>query len=379
MSSSPAGRGRRWWLIRSADIGYLQDAFLVSAVTMIIVIRFQLWATNYPQLGSGKLHVAHLLWGGLFMMIALLMLVSFVGHRLRLPAAIVGGIGFGFFIDELGKFITEDNDYFYEPAAGIIYLIFVVLYLVTRWMQRNRELGGREALVNAADMISGAAERGFDTRQKRRVLELLSRAPPDDPLTGRLTGLVRELPTVAPREVGALERLAAGIHERYARLVETRSFNLVLTAIFGWWAFVAFVAIVMLGLAEALSLAGVSGIEITGPGGDEDLSFIDLAAMASAMVSGVLVISGVLRLRSGDRLAAYIQFDRALMVAILIGGFFSFVEIQFSAVTGLLFNLLLLITIRIMISGEEELRRSGSAPSEPVADPPAVAPPPTPA
>lgn len=370
--------GRKWRPIRSADIGPLQDAFLVSAVTMIIVIRFQLWVTNYPQLGSGKLHIAHLLWGGLFMLIALLMLVSFVGHRLRLPAAIVGGIGFGFFIDELGKFITSDNDYFYEPAAAIIYLFFVVLYLVTRWMQRNREMGEREALVNAADMISDAAERGFDARQKRRVLELLTRADPDDPLTGRLTGLVRELPTVPAHEQGWVARLAAGIRERYARLVETPLFNLVVTAFFVAWAFVVFVAIVGLALAEALSLAGVSGIEIAGPGGDDDLSLFDLAAVASAMVSGVLVISGVLRMRRGDRLAAYVQFDRALMVEILIGGFFSFAEIEFSAITGLLVNLLLLVTIRMMIDGEEELQRSDSTP-EAIADRPAVAPPPTPA
>ncbi len=39
-----------------------------------------------PELGGHGLHIAHLLWGG-------------------------------FFIDELGKFITQDNDYFFKPAA----------------------------------------------------------------------------------------------------------------------------------------------------------------------------------------------------------------------------------------------------------------------
>src|SRR5882672_11270638 len=93
--------------IRSVEIGELQDTFLVSAVVMILVIRLQLFLTHYPQLGSGKLHIAHLLWGGLLMMLAVLLLISFLGRTVRTAGAIAGGLGFGFFIDELGKFITS--------------------------------------------------------------------------------------------------------------------------------------------------------------------------------------------------------------------------------------------------------------------------------
>src|SRR3954454_10103903 len=117
--------------VRSADIGRLQDTFLISAVTMIIVIRLQLWATNYPQLGGGRLHIAHLLWGGVFMLIAIGLLLSLVGRQWRRPAAVVGGVGFGFFIDELGKFVTSDNDYFFKPTAAMVYIVFIVLYFAT--------------------------------------------------------------------------------------------------------------------------------------------------------------------------------------------------------------------------------------------------------
>ena len=103
---------RRIQPVRNVEIGDLQDTFLVSAVVMILVIRLQLWATNYPQLGGGKLHIAHLLWGGVFMVIALGILLSFLGASLRVPAAVIGGVGFGFFIDEVGKFISNDVNYF---------------------------------------------------------------------------------------------------------------------------------------------------------------------------------------------------------------------------------------------------------------------------
>ena len=186
--------------VRSVDIGPLQDTFLIAAVTMIIVIRLQLWLTNYPQLGGGRLHIAHLLWGGLFMLLAILLLLSVLGRRWRRRAAILGGIGFGFFIDELGKFITEDNDYFFQPTAALIYIIFIALYLATRAMQSRRGLSEREYLANAIDLFAEAATRDLDARDKARALELLDKAG-DGPLVQPLRELISDtaaIPVASP-------------------------------------------------------------------------------------------------------------------------------------------------------------------------------------
>jgi hypothetical protein len=95
----------------------------------------------------------------------------------------------------------------------------------------------------------------------------------------------------------------------------------------------------------------VSGI------GDQHVSFLNVASLASSLVSGALVIVGLVRLRTETRLEAYRWFDRALMVQIFIGQFFSFVESQFSAAIGLGVDVLLLITIRFMMRRESDLER----------------------
>jgi hypothetical protein len=56
---------------RAVDMGSLLDTVMIFAVATILIIRTHLWLTNYPQLGGNGLHIAHLLWGGLGMLIAI--------------------------------------------------------------------------------------------------------------------------------------------------------------------------------------------------------------------------------------------------------------------------------------------------------------------
>jgi hypothetical protein len=155
-------------LIRSAEPESL-DLFLVAAVLTVLTLRVYLKATNYPQIGGGGLHIAQVLWGGLGMVVAIAILLSFVTPGIRPIAALIGGIGFDAFIDELGKFVTSDNNYFFKPTAALIYVVFAVLVLTVRWV-RYGTMTPTESLVNAIELSKDLAAgrlQGGEGRENR--------------------------------------------------------------------------------------------------------------------------------------------------------------------------------------------------------------------
>ena len=337
--------------VRSVDIGPLQDTFLISAVTMIIVIRLQLWLTNYPQLGGGRLHIAHLLWGGLFMLVAILVLLSLLGRRWRKPAAIVGGVGFGFFIDELGKFITEDNDYFFQPTAALVYIIFIVLYLATRAMQSRRGFSEREYLFNALDLFTEAASNDLDARDKARALDLLDKAG-NEPLVQPLRDLVAATDAIPTAPPGPLERLAERARTRYFAVVERPGFQRLLLWGLGLWALLQLLTVFVLVLSLGVDLGGAAENFVSDNVGD--LRFVNIGALVSAAVSAVIIAAGIVVWRRGERVAALRHFDRALIVQIFITQVFIYAESSFSAITGMLVAIGLLVTVRYMEARERD-------------------------
>src|ERR1700687_3584082 len=89
----------RPFFTRNLDAGQLLETFLVSAVAAFLGVRFFLGVTGYPRLGGGGLHISHMLWGGALMVAAVLLLLGYLGERIRRAAAVLAGIGFGLFID----------------------------------------------------------------------------------------------------------------------------------------------------------------------------------------------------------------------------------------------------------------------------------------
>src|SRR5438105_15365279 len=157
---------------RSADSGRRLDLFLVCAVASVLGNRVFLIITGYPQLGNGTLHISHAIWGALMMAVAIIFAISFLAPNNRTFIAFIGGCGFGWFIDELGKFITRDVNYFFHPTIGLIYFVFIAMYLVFRGIER-REYTAAEAVLNGLEAVKAAAIGELNEPRRLAALSLL--------------------------------------------------------------------------------------------------------------------------------------------------------------------------------------------------------------
>ena len=331
----------------NADMGQLHETFFVSAVTMILVIRTQLWLTHYPQLGGKGLHIAHLLWGGVFMVIAIGILLTLLGRSARVPAAVLGGIGFGFFIDELGKFITENNNYFFKPAAGVIYIVFVVLFLVGRHLQRTRTLSEPDLLRNAIERLGGATYGSFDARDRARTLAYLDGVDPANPMVAPLRELTERVDALPTAERSRFSLLGERVHRSYLALTEQRWFQRAIAALFTVWAAVTLLNLLVFVLA--LADPDVESVTL-----EQNGTFLGAAIVASSGVAAAFVVVGLLRINRGRRADGYEWLARGLLVSLLLTQVFLFVQSQFGAVFGLAIDILLLITVRAMARHESQ-------------------------
>jgi hypothetical protein len=190
---------------------------LMALALSVIVTRVFLELTGYPQLGSGGLHIAHVLWGGLLLYIAALLPLILV-NRWALPvSAVLNGIGVGLFIDEVGKFITRDHDYFYRPAAPIIYAFFLLSVLLFLYTRKPRQCNSREALYHATEELPQAIDRPLTVNERAYLASQLQLAQQAGAKSlSRLAALLddfvhdEQLPVVVAKPV-LWEKLAQGL------------------------------------------------------------------------------------------------------------------------------------------------------------------------
>ncbi len=390
-------------VVRNVQAGVLLENFLIAAVASVLVIRLYL-AFSYrylvdiaPVTGRvvvGPFHFAHMLWGGLLMLAGIVLLLTFIGRSGQGFAAVVAGVGFGAFIDELGKVMTLDNDYFWQPVFAIIYVIFVVLFVGLRAIQRSRPLSPQSSLVNALQYAQQAVLGDFGPEERRHADSLLQQSDQQDPAVASLREALNDIDSAAIRPPAVLQRMRDALRSAYSWVVRKWWFAYVLITLFvidsvagllqtvlqiSWSQFligiavVAAVAIVLLTGAHrsripAMKAARTVGLLLIAAGLSISIAlhleqrpeqFVDWMQLVAPTISAILVMSGILTIWR-SRLAAYRLFHLAALFAILVTQVFAFYEAQILAVVGLAVRVLILMVLRFMIEQEESVIGDGS-------------------
>jgi hypothetical protein len=326
--------------VRSVYAPTLLEHFFVAAVVAVLLIRAWLEVTGYPQIGGGGLHIAHMLFGGFMMMAAMVIMLAYLGRRARRIAAILGGAGFGTFIDELGKFITSDNDYFYQPTIALIYIIFVLLFLTGERLVRLAQVSPQERLAQALDVTTDAVIEQFPTTERELALSLLAEADKASPLTRSTLRALRQIAAQPDPPPNFAERIANRVGHAYSWLTCQRwflKFVLCVSAIGIFFSLIGLIITVAVDPTESEVELATSAV--AGP-----------LLLANAIAGGLLII-GLVAFRRSVR-AALEWFRRAALVSLLMVQPLSFYDEQLAAVVGLGLNLALLSALEYAISRE---------------------------
>lgn len=337
---------RQRHFIRNMQAMVRMEAFMVSAVSTIVVIRLFLHLTGYPQIGNSRLHVAHVLFGGTFMLIALMLLLMFLGRKTRSVSAVIGGIGFGFFIDEVGKFLTQDNNYFFQPSIAIMYIVFIAIFLVVRHIVTSYRYSPNEYLMNAINDIEQIPQGEFSDEEKQRTLYYLDQSG-GGPLADGLRRVVSEVKAAPATGPGFYEHWKQTLYSRYREIALRPWFRPLVLLLFPLQ-LVADISVVT-GLFFREGVLGELG----------KLGVTDWAIVASNAASAFYIAWGMLLFRR-SRLEAFRMFERSILIDIFICQFFLFYKDQMSALSGFAFDLLLLLALRFII-GREQSRVFGES------------------
>lgn len=322
--------------IQNLDAAILRENFLVAAIFSIFFIRVFLQVSGYPQLGGGGLHIAHMLWGGLFMLVAFIINFYFLSKASANFASILAGVGFGTFIDELGKFITRDNDYFFQPTIALIYAIFVLIYVFSKGLVKYNKVSKEEYLVNALELMKDAVINDLDQEEKKQVLAYLKKSDQRDPMVQALSHFIQEVETIAPPPPSLLSRLRHHVTVVYTYLAKSR---LILRSL------AVFLLLQTAGMMFFTGLVIFNG---------ESLYFDEQGRFLSSLIAGIFVLLGLILYRF-SRERAFRLFKASILTSLLLTQFFLFYEYELLALLGVGFNMLLLLVVDYALTkGERE-------------------------
>ncbi len=337
--------------------GYLM-MMLIAFGASVIATRLFLDLTGYPQLGGGTFHFAHLLWGGLLLFAGALLPLIFLNRVMYTISAIMTGIGVGLFIDEVGKFITATNDYFFPLAAPIIYVFFVGTVLLYLTVRTKREKGARTGLYAVVERLSDVIDHNLDTRERQHSINRLNAILNDKSATEDMRVLAMHLLevmndpslSVIPLQVSWWERLRIGFEafeKRYLKRGFLRALIGVLLILFSISSLLALTVTVLVLIDPSTRDSFLANALL-----DADPRFSGPTALlwefvliaVQGLIGFIVLVSGLFILLGRDDFGTRMAFV-ALIINLLTVNLLTFYYEQFAAVLATFFQVVLIAAI----------------------------------
>jgi hypothetical protein len=334
-------------LVKREGASGLIAAMLVWSVLSVLGTRLFLELTGNPVIGRGHWHIAHVLFGGIFMMGAMISILAFEGTKLRKNMAMLFGIGWGLFVDEVGKYVTMDNNYWFRPAIMIIYMSFVILFLIYRYLERMQSKDNRTVFYSVLGQLEELAENDLEVTEKKRLKMNLQKIIDTD--RGKM-----KLMAMAMMESVSKIRAIGDKKERGLRVIGQKVFtttydkllrrNLVM---YGLLAYSVYYAIDKIVDVLRISTSPQKMMMIERFYRDYDFFgksdvYLIVFKMVFDMVAAILFLAGARYLWSKKRLRGIRFFRYGLYVSILLGSIFKFYFEQLGAVVDVLLGVIML-------------------------------------
>lgn len=335
LTTSAAVRKRHW--VRNIHGAGSVETFLLVSISTILITRGYLELTGYPQVGGRTLHIAHALYGAVAMVIALVTTWMFIGSRVTRRATVIGGIGFGLFLDEVGKFVTVDNDYFYGPSAEIMYITVLVLLVFTKILRNARPLTAHEYTCNAARIAANGLAHGLAEKDKNAAIEMLDIAASqnaDDYTVDALRRLILDASRTEDTS-GRFPQSRTAIWLR--RCLAARWIPITVGCVLAAFAF--------LGIVVGIIQITLGGVEFEDDSGEITISQMGPASallFASAVLTLLIVVPSIIGMRQPDRIWPLIGLRLAALTFTGLNALAHFATEGFGGIAGIAFGALAL-------------------------------------
>ena len=329
---------------------------LVAFAVTVVGVRIYLEATGYPQIGNGVLHIAHLLWGGLLLFIAMLLPLLIANRWVYKLGALLGGIGVGLFIDEVGKFITRSNDYFFPFAAPIIYGFFMLVLLLYVEVRKPSQHDSRAELYHALDQIMELIENDLDDRERSDLEARLRRVivDPEYPEHARLAEALLAVidsdtlpiaadpaPTIIRRFIGLLEAL----EQRFLTEARYRALLIIGLAVAGVGLMIEFIVYVSALIAPGMLRLSITTLLVSpNIAGPSSLRWFVVLIVLTGIVGLMFLLGDALLFLHRDKIGSEISY-LGLLIALTIVNLLLFYFNQFAAVGTTLWEFALIIAL----------------------------------